>query len=66
MRRSGRTVDEVREHNADGDHDLEHARDAAPDVFGTALRHERGRDGGDRADAQPRDDPPRVDEPQAA
>ena len=56
-----RTVDEVGEHDADGDHDLEEAGDAAADILGRALGHESRRDGGDGTDTQAGDDTPGID-----
>ena len=60
------TVDEVRNHDADGDHDLEETGDAPPDLLGAALRDVRGRDGRNGPNAETRDDAPRVDVAQAA
>ena len=60
------TVDEVRDHDTEGDHDLEQAGDAPADVLGRTLGHERGRDGGNGADAYTGDDAPCVDVPDAA
>ena len=51
-------VDEVGEHDPDGDHDLEEPRDAPPHVFWRAFGDVGGRDGGDGADPDPGDDPP--------
>jgi hypothetical protein len=60
-----RTVDEVGDHDAEGDHDLEQTSDAPPDIFGRAFGDVGGRDGGDAADAEAGGDAACVDESDA-
>lgn len=62
----GRTVYPVGKHDADGDHDLEHACDTATDVLGGAFGDVGGCDGGDGTDAYTCDDSSAVDVPDAS
>jgi hypothetical protein len=60
------TVEEVRDEDTNGDHDLEETGDASADVLGRALGDEGGRDGRDAADADTGDDTAGIDVGEAA
>lgn len=62
----GRTVDEVREHDADGDHDLEETSDAATDVLRRTLGDIGGCDGRNGTDTDARNDTAAIDVAQPA
>lgn len=60
------TIDEVRDHDTDGDHDLEETSDTPADVLGAALRHVGGRDGRDGTNTNTSDDTAGINVAQAA
>ena len=60
-KRAEPTVNEVRDHDTNGDHNLEQASDTTTDFLGTALGYIGGSDSGDRTDADTGDDTASID-----
>ena len=56
------TIDEVRDHNTNSDHDLEHAGDTSTNVFGRALGHICGSHSGNATNTETGNNTTSVDE----